>query len=456
MGRISEEDYARDVDRAIEFLEGRTQDVIERYRAKMAEASARWAFEEAALYRDRIAALTTLQEQQVIETTGGDTDADILSAVSSGAVACVNLAMVRGGRHLGDRPTFPKVAQRSEALMPTALEILEAYADQHYEDMPIPAVVIVDVEGAEKTEAQAFITRLEEMLTARAERRVNVVSEPRDARRRWLEMCREGAKVALQRHLQEEGNQLTRLKELIEVLGLEPEDGDPLKVSIECFDISHTQGEATQASCVVYREGRMQSSFYRRFNITGIEPGDDYAAMRQVLERRYRPVTRGEATLPTIVLVDGGKGQVEMARQVFMELGLDLSVIVGVAKGEGRKTGLETLIFPEIDGERREGLVLGTMSRALMLVAEVRDEAHRFAITGMRAKRAKSRQTSRLENLEGVGPKRRAKLLTHFGGMKQLKNASVEQIARVDGISEALATKIYAQLHQSTEISSAG
>lgn len=456
VGRISEEDYARDVDRAIEFLEGRTQDVIERYRAKMAEASARWAFEEAALYRDRIAALTTLQEQQVIETTGGDTDADILSAVSSGAVACVNLAMVRGGRHLGDRPTFPKVAQRSEALMPTALEILEAYADQHYEDMPIPAVVIVDVEGAEKTEAQAFITRLEEMLTARAERRVNVVSEPRDARRRWLEMCREGAKVALQRHLQEEGNQLTRLKELIEVLGLEPEDGDPLKVSIECFDISHTQGEATQASCVVYREGRMQSSFYRRFNITGIEPGDDYAAMRQVLERRYRPVTRGEATLPTIVLVDGGKGQVEMARQVFMELGLDLSVIVGVAKGEGRKTGLETLIFPEIDGERREGLVLGTMSRALMLVAEVRDEAHRFAITGMIAKRAKSRQTSRLENLEGVGPKRRAKLLTHFGGMKQLKNASVEQIARVDGISEALATKIYAQLHQSTEISSAG
>lgn len=205
MGRISEEDYARDVDRAIEFLEGRTQDVIERYRAKMAEASARWAFEEAALYRDRIAALTTLQEQQVIETTGGDTDADILSAVSSGAVACVNLAMVRGGRHLGDRPTFPKVAQRSEALMPTALEILEAYADQHYEDMPIPAVVIVDVEGAEKTEAQAFITRLEEMLTARAERRVNVVSEPRDARRRWLEMCREGAKVALQRTSKKKG-----------------------------------------------------------------------------------------------------------------------------------------------------------------------------------------------------------------------------------------------------------
>ncbi len=452
VGRISAEDYARDVERAIEFLEGRTQEVIERYRTKMQEASERWAFEEAAIYRDRIAALTTLQEQQAIETTGGDVDADILSCMVVGAVACVNLAMVRGGRHLGDRPTFPRVTQKSAALMPAPSELLEAYIEQHYEDLAIPTVLILDAEGWDEAERRSFVERTEELLAAMAGRRVAVVTEPRDARRRWLEMCREGAKVALARHLQEEGNQLTRLKELIEVLGLEPEDGDPLKVSIECFDISHTQGEATQASCVVYREGRMQSSLYRRFNITGIEPGDDYAAMRQVLERRYRPVTRGEAVLPTIVLVDGGKGQVEMARQVFTELGLDLSVIVGVAKGEGRKTGLETLIFPEIDGVRREGLVLGTMSRALMLIAEVRDEAHRFAITGMRAKRAKSRQSSRLEDLEGVGPKRRAKLLTHFGGMKQLKNASAEQIARVEGISAALATKIYAQLHQSTDI----
>lgn len=452
VGKISEADYARDVARAIDFLEGRTQEVIERYREKMADAAERWAYEEAAVYRDRIAALSTVQEQQAIETRGGDTDADILCAVISGAVACVNLAMVRGGRHLGDRPSFPKLSTRAEAVMPSPADILEAFVEQHYENLPVPNVIIVDAQGLDEEGRDAFVERLEDFCSLQAGHRVNVVTEPRDLRRRWLEMCQEGAKVALLRRLQEEGNQLTRLRELIDILGFEPEDGDPLKFSIECFDISHTQGEATQASCVVYREGRMQHSLYRRFNITGIEPGDDYAAMKQVLERRYRPVTRGEASLPDIVLVDGGKGQVEMARQVFEEMGLDLGVIVGVAKGEGRKTGLETLIFPMIDGERREPLVLGTMSRALMLIAEVRDEAHRFAITGMRAKRAKTRNTSRLEDLEGIGPKRRAKLLSHFGGMRQLSNASAEQIARVDGISSALAAKIYAQLHQSTEI----
>ena len=262
-------------------------------------------------------------------------------------------------------------------------------------------------------------------------------------------MCVQGAEIALMRHLQEEGTQLARLKELIEILGpgFEPPSGDPMDFSAECFDISHTQGEATQASCVVFREGRMQSSLYRRFNITGIEPGDDYGAMKQALERRYAPVARGEAELPTLVLIDGGKGQVEMAREVFAEFGLDPSVIVGVAKGEGRKTGLETLVFPLIDGERREPLTLGLMSKALMLTAEIRDEAHRFAITGMRAKRAKTRNASKLEDFEGIGPKRRAKLLSHFGGMKQLKNASAEDIAQVPGISRALASKIYAQLH---------
>lgn len=450
VGAISEEDYAKDIERAAAFLEGRTRDIVSDYEKRMWEASEAWAFEKAAFYRDRIAALTTVQHQQAIETTGGDTDADIVAVAVHGAIACVNLAMVRGGRHLGDRPCFPKLGVRSEALMPSKADILVAFVRQHYVDgMPIPSVLILDGGAMTPEERDDAVETVTDALSVVAGRRVTVVTEPRETRRRWLEMCVKGAEIALARHLQEEGSQMARLKELIGILEFEPDDGDPLNFRVECFDISHTAGEATQASCVVFAEGRMQSSLYRRFNITGVEPGDDYAAMRQVLERRYRPVTRGEAKLPSVVLVDGGKGQVEMARQVFEELGLDLSVIVGVAKGEGRKTGLETLIFPVIDGERREPLVLGTMSQALMLIAEIRDEAHRFAITGMRAKRAKTRQTSRLEDLEGIGPKRRAKLLSHFGGLKQISNASAEDIAKVDGISASLAAKIYAQLHGS-------
>lgn len=450
VGAISEEDYAKDIERAAAFLEGRTRDIVSDYEKRMWEASEAWAFEKAAFYRDRIAALTTVQHQQAIETTGGDTDADIVAVAVHGAIACVNLAMVRGGRHLGDRPCFPKLGVRSEALMPSKADILVAFVRQHYADgMPIPSVLILDGGAMTPEERDDAVETVTDALSVVAGRRVTVVTEPRETRRRWLEMCVKGAEIALARHLQEEGSQMARLKELIGILEFEPDDGDPLNFRVECFDISHTAGEATQASCVVFAEGRMQSSLYRRFNIAGVEPGDDYAAMRQVLERRYRPVTRGEAKLPSVVLVDGGKGQVEMARQVFEELGLDLSVIVGVAKGEGRKTGLETLIFPVIDGERREPLVLGTMSQALMLIAEIRDEAHRFAITGMRAKRAKTRQTSRLEDLEGIGPKRRAKLLSHFGGLKQISNASAEDIAKVDGISASLAAKIYAQLHGS-------
>lgn len=450
VGAITEEDYAKDIERAAAFLEGRTRDIVSDYEKRMWEASEAWAFEKAAFYRDRIAALTTVQHQQAIETTGGDTDADIVAVEVHGAIACVNLAMVRGGRHLGDRPCFPKLGVRSEALMPSKTDIMVAFVRQHYADgMPIPNVLILDGNAMAPEDRDEAVATVTDALSAMAGRRVTVVTEPRETRRRWLEMCVKGAEIALARHLQEEGSQMARLKELISILEFMPDDGDPLNFRVECFDISHTSGEATQASCVVFAEGRMQSSLYRRFNITGVEPGDDYAAMRQVLERRYRLVTRGEAKLPNVVLVDGGKGQVEMARQVFEELGLDLSVIVGVAKGEGRKTGLETLIFPMIDGERREPLVLGTMSQALMLIAEIRDEAHRFAITGMRAKRAKSRQTSRLEDLEGIGPKRRAKLLSHFGGFKQISNASAEDIAKVEGISASLAAKIYAQLHGS-------
>lgn len=444
-GRISEADYRADCRRAEDFLLGRSREVLDDLEKRMWAASEAWEFEEAARLRDRIAALTQMRHQQAIETTGGDIDADIAAAAVRDGAAAINLAMVRGGRHLGDRAIFPRIGTREDGAFPSKGEIIEAFVSQHYADLPIPALLIIEPDPEDPELAE----RLSELLSELAHRRVPVVTEPQETRRRWLEMCVQGAEIALQRHLQEEGTQLARLKELIEILGpgFEPPSGDPMDFSAECFDISHTQGEATQASCVVFREGRMQSSLYRRFNITGVEPGDDYGAMKQALERRYAPAARGEAELPTLVLIDGGKGQVEMAREVFAEYGLDPSVIVGVAKGEGRKTGLETLVFPLIDGERREPLTLGLMSKALMLTAEIRDEAHRFAITGMRAKRAKARNASKLEDFEGIGPKRRAKLLAHFGGMKQLKNASAEDIAQVPGISRALASKIYAQLH---------
>lgn len=441
VGGISPEDYARDCDRAAAFLQGKAREVASEYEAKMWKASEEWEFEKAAVYRDRIAALTAVQSSQAVESTGGDVDADIVCAVVHGATVCVNLAMVRGGRHLGDRAFFPKIGVSDPSLVPSREDIIEAFLLQHYAALPVPGVVIAEMDSEHARD-------IEEKLSTVAARRVPVVTEPREARRAWLEMCRRGAQISLARFIDEEGSRMGRLKELIEVLDLHPEDDDPLKLKVECFDISHTSGEATQASCVVFFAGKMAGSLYRRFHIKGVEAGDDYAAMRQVLERRYQPVSRGEAKLPDVVLIDGGKGQVEMARRVFTELGLDLSVIVGVAKGEGRKVGLETLVFPVIDGHSREPLVLGQMSGALMLIAQIRDEAHRFAITGMRKERAKSRQTSRLEDFEGIGPKRRAKLLSHFGGMKQLSNASIEDIAKVPGISLNLARKLYEALHQ--------
>ena len=434
VGKITAEDYAADVENACRFLRGETDDVMQGLRDKMTAASEAWRFEEAAVFRDRIASLNDVMQQQAVETTGGDTDADIIAVAITAGVACVNIAMVRGGRHLGDHAVFPDVVRGTgEAL--AASDVFDAFISQHYLTSKVPDVVVS--QAASDREATA------ETLSDLAGRRIAFVSEPQSLRRKWLEMAEQGARIALERHLTETAGEKRRVEDLIRVLDLKLTDEQRTTLTMECFDISHTAGEATQASCVVFRGLGMDSSRYRRFNINDVTAGDDYAAMKEVLTRRYSPVARGEAELPDIVFVDGGRGQVHMARDVFTELGLPLSVIVGVAKGEGRKTGLETLVFA--DG--REPLVLGSESPALMLVAMIRDEAHRFAITGMRAKRSKTRQTSRLEDIDGIGAKRRQKLLTHFGGLKGVKNAGVEDIAKIDGFSRSLAQKIYDHLH---------
>ena len=436
VGLIDSASYAQDVDRSVRFLRGETDDVMRELEGRMQQLAADLKFEEAAAVRDQLGALSRVLHQQAMETTGSEADADVLAVVVDGGLACVNLAMIRGGRHLGDKANFP--ARIGEAADPA--EVLDAFISQHYAAQPCPPTLIVNAE-IDAEEVGIFLSEA-------SGRRVQVVRHPQESRRRWLEMAEANARLALARRLAEEGSQMARTRVLIEALGLDVADEDADKLRVECFDVSHTAGEATQASCVVYANHQMRSAEYRRYNIEGIEPGDDYAAMRQVLSRRFAPVARGEGILPQLVLVDGGKGQVMVARQVFEELGLDPGVLVGVAKGEERKVGLEELVFPD----NRPSLVLGRESQALMLVAQIRDEAHRFAITGMRARRSKSRQNSQLETMDGIGPKRRQRLLARFGGMRGLAAASIDDIATVEGVSRKLAERIYAQLHgQPTE-----
>ena len=446
VGMLSKEQYSQDVQQALRFLEGNHRAVLADLEVEMEEHSAAMEFEMAAVIRDRITDLSSVLQQQAMDVVAeGEGDVDILAAEIMNGNICVNLAMVRGGRHLGDRAYFPRGIKASSDATYNPSEILETFIQQHYLDVDInsepssllPSVLITNV--ALKGES---VDVLLQGLTERLSRKVQLLHQPQGQRKHWLSMAEGNAKIALLRRISETGGQLARVRALADVLNLDLEHLDQLR--IECFDISHTSGEATQASCVVFAKNEMQSSEYRRFNITGITGGDDYAAMRQVLIRRYSnyqetPVDKN----PQVVLIDGGKGQVEIARQVFSELGIDISLIVGVAKGEDRKVGLETLIFA--DG--RESLFLGQDSQALMLIAQIRDEAHRFAITGMRAKRAKARTVSRLEEIEGIGARRRQKLLARFGGIKGVANASVEELSSVEGISNTLAEQIYRQLH---------
>ena len=429
---ITRENYRIDVENAAKFLRGRQSEVMADLDQKMHGFAEQLKFEQAAAVRNQIQSLAKVLHQQSMETSG-DADVDIIAVVVQGGRACVNLAMVRGGRHLGDRAYFP--TQVAEAIAEASIEVavLAAFLAQHYGDKFIPGTLILNTEF----DQPALMVALAEQCG----HRINLIFQPQEPRRAWLEMAQKGAELSLARLLSEQGSQQSRTRALAEALVPGLEDLDALRV--ECFDISHTMGEATQASCVVFHHHAMQNSEYRRYNINGITPGDDYAAMRQVLTRRYEKVANGDGVMPDIVLIDGGKGQIEMARQVFAELGLDIGLIVGVAKGEGRKVGLETLMF--VDGRPHQEL--GKESAALMLVALIRDEAHRFAITGMRAKRAKTRQTSRLEEIEGIGAKRRQRLLARFGGLRGVVDASVEDLMSVEGISTQLAEEIYKQLH---------
>ncbi len=453
VGHINANDYSQDVANAEKFLRGETQQILTGLEQSMLAHADKLEFEKAAELRNQMSALSKVLHQQSMEI-GGDKDVDILAVKVQGGKACVNLAMVRGGRHLGDRPYFPTHIENAvdvalldaeieanetlaESAKPLEALVLEAFIAQHYIDVPMPPVLVCS-EPVDKELIAALIAQSGVKFAA--------IHQPREQRRIWLDMALKNADLQLARLLAEQGSQQARTRALAEAMDLKMEDLAALR--IECFDISHTAGEATQASCVVFAEHKMQSAQYRRYNIEGITPGDDYAAMRQVLTRRYsklaEAVKNNDARLPDLVLVDGGKGQVSMAREVFTELGLDLGLIAGVEKGEGRKVGLEELVFA--DG--REKIYLGRDSAALMLIAQIRDEAHRFAITGMRAKRASVRTgASKLEDIEGIGPKKRASLLQRFGGIRAIASASAEDIATVDGISKELADEIYRALH---------
>jgi excinuclease ABC subunit C len=431
VGLVSEQAYQQDVQSARELLDGRTREVMKSLETRMMAHADVLEFEAAADVRNQINALSKVLHQQSVDSVD-DRDVDILAVLVQGGKACVNLAMVRGGRHLGDSPYFPTHVDNAEPV-----EVLEAFISQHYLDIAAPPTLIT---------SHAVDKSLVRALSEQIGIKLHVIHQPREQRKAWLEMAQQNAAIKLARLLAEEGSQQSRTRSLVDALDLAAEDLDGFL--IECFDISHTAGEATQASCVVFHHHQMQAAQYRRYNIEDITAGDDYAAMRQVLTRRYsklaEAVRAGEAKFPDLVLIDGGKGQISMAKSVFEALDLDISRLVGVEKGEGRKVGLEELVFA--DG--RPKLTLSQDSAALMLVAQIRDEAHRFAITGMRAKRAKVRTgSSSLEEIPGIGPRKRAKLLQRFGGVRGVADASVQDLCTVEGISQELAQAIYAALH---------
>jgi excinuclease ABC subunit C len=411
-GKIALEPYAEDVANAVLFLEGREDDVIRGLTQKMQSAADAQRYEEAAAYRDQVRALSRVQARQYVESNRG-VDADVVACAIENGIACVNLVMIRGGRHVGDRSFFPSNAEGA-----VAGEVIAAFLEQHYLEQPAPRLVV----AAEPVELE----------------NIDVVTPSHGERRVWLDMARRNALLAIAQRVRDRATQESRLVALRDALGLH--EGAQ---RIECFDISHIMGEATVASCVVYDRQQMQKSEYRRFNIRDITPGDDYAAMRQALARRYERVNTEGGRIPDLVLVDGGKGQAGVARAVLVELGLHQVCVVGVAKGPERRPGLEELV---IESEERS-LQLAPSHPGLHLIQQIRDEAHRFAIVGHRARRGKTRTTSMLNEIPGIGAKRRQALIEHFGGLRGVQAAAVDEIAKVAGISRPLAERIYKHLH---------
>lgn len=424
VGLVSEAEYHQDVESTILFLEGRANLAIDGLIRRMEEASETLEFEQAARFRDQIATLRRIQERQYVSGESGDLD--IVAMSLEGGIVCVQVFFVRGGRSLGNKTFFPKVPEGEEEA-----SVLTAFLTQYYLGKQIPPEIVV-----QRPPKDAKV--LEEVFSAQADRRVAIRSRVRGERARRLKMAAGNAKLALESRLASQSGFLERLEALREELEL-----DEVPQRLECFDISHTGGECTVASCVIFDQSGPRKSDYRRFNIEGIVPGDDYAAMEQALTRRYTRVKEGEVQRPDVLFIDGGKGQIGKVAGVLQELGISGMTLVGVAKGPERKPGLEQLWL----SGRKHPFILPGNSSALHLIQQIRDEAHRFAVTGHRQRRAKARNTSMLEEIAGIGPRRRQRLLKQFGGLQELSRAGVEDIARVEGISQVLAQQIYEAFH---------
>ncbi len=425
VGLIDPEDYAADVETGVRFLEGRSGAVIDDLAQRMETAARELRFERAARLRDQIAHLRQIAEQQYV--AGGDGDADVFALAREGETAAVQIFFVRNGQNLGNAVRYPKIPETTGDA-----EIMAAVLAQYYAERDPPRLVLV----SQRPQAPEGLSAL---LEERRGSKVKLAWSLRGQRAEWVRMAERNATLALQTRLAGTVGQRARLESLAKVLGL-----PALPQRMECFDISHTQGERTVGSCVVFGpEGPIKSD-YRRFNIEGIEPGDDYAAMHQVLERRFARLQKGEGQVPDLLFIDGGKGQVNQALDVLRSQGLEGLRVIGVAKGADRRPGLETLVLSGVDGPS----ILPAQSSALHLIQQIRDEAHRFAITGHRARRAKARRESPLEAIPGLGPKRRTALLRHFGGLQGIGGASVEELAKVPGISRVLARIIYEGLHE--------